>query len=65
MARPRPKQSAVMTREYRRTRLVQLLTMRDNLDNVSAADVSRMVGLPENECAPALERERLIRARRA
>lgn len=65
MARPRAKQSAVMSREYKRTRLVQLLTLRENIDGLTAADLSRMTGLPEPECQPALERERLFRARRA
>lgn len=62
MIRRRP--TAQMTREYKRAKLVQLLTYRERLDNVSAADLAHMSGVPEPECAVALERERLFRRAR-
>ena len=55
-------QSKQVTANYHRARMVQLLTMRDRIDNLTAADLSRMVGLPEPECQAALVHQQMLRA---
>lgn len=54
-------QSKQVTANYNRARMTQMLTMRERLDNLSAADLSRMVGLPEPECHAALVHHQMLR----
>ncbi len=46
----------------RRVKLTQLLTMRTNIENITADDLVRWTGLSEPECVTELERERMRRA---
>lgn len=57
-------QSKQVSANYNRARAVQLLTMRERIDNITAADLSRMVGLPEPECAAMLAHHQMLRAAR-
>lgn len=57
----RSSQQAVLAR---RVKLTQLLTMRTNIDNITAAELVRWTGLSEPECVTELERERMRRAMR-
>lgn len=50
------------TKQARRAQLVQILTLRGRLDNLTAADLARWTGLPEQECADALQCEIARRA---
>lgn len=50
------------TKQARRAQMVQILTLRASLDGISANDLSRWTGLPEPECADALQREIARRA---
>jgi len=61
-ARKRKPERTDRTREARRAQMVQVLTLRRDLTGVTAADVACWTGLPEPECAAALQREIARRA---
>lgn len=63
--KPRHTQKKPRTKEERKTALLQVLVFRRSIDDLDAADLARLHGVPVETVIPMLEGERLRRMMRA